>query len=72
MNLAWLRDREYHNFFEFFWEKGNSEDTLNEADCYTKHHPTIYHRHIRGRYVNDEMSTFTENFNTICNVYCKD
>ena len=65
MKLNLLRDREHQKHFEFFWEKVNSEDPLNEADYYTKHHPTIYHRHIKGRYIHDELSTFTKKINTI-------
>ena len=59
MKLNWLRDRQHQELFDFSWEKGNSEDTFNEADYFTEHHLAIYHRHIRGRYVHDDISIFT-------------
>ena len=55
MNLNWLRDKETHNEFNIFWEKGNSDKTFNESDYYTKHHPTIYHRQLRPRYNIDKI-----------------
>ena len=39
MQLHWLRDKENHNFFNVFWDKG----TNNDADYFTKHHPTVHH-----------------------------
>lgn len=56
MNCYWLRDREEQKQFNIFWERGNSEHTINEGDYYTKHHPTTYHRHIRPRYVLDRLN----------------
>ena len=54
MNLNWLRDQECHDQFKIFWERGNGAETINEADYFTKHHPTKYHRHIRPRYLIDK------------------
>lgn len=52
MHLHFLRDRENHNFFKVFWEKGAS----NGADYFTKHHPTRHHCHVRTskQYVRDD------------------
>ena len=58
INLNCLRDTDHQKQYEFFWEKDNSEDTLNEVDYYTENHPTIYQRCKRGRYANNELSTF--------------
>ena len=55
MNLNWLRDKGTHKEFNIFWEKGDSDTSFNEGDYYTKHHPTIYHRHLRPRYVIDKI-----------------
>ena len=51
MQLHWLRDKEMQRYFKVFWDKG----TLNGADYFTKHHPPVYHLHIRQvrKYVRD-------------------
>ena len=54
MRYYWLRDRQTQQQFLFFWDKG----TNNDADYFTKHHPTKYHRHKRSRYVKDKQPTF--------------
>ena len=51
MRYYWLRDKRTHGKFKLFWEKGTS----NEADYFTKHHPTIYHRQMRPRYIKDKI-----------------
>ena len=56
MRYYWLRDRQTQQQFLFFWDKGKN----NDADYFTKHHPTIYHRHKRSRYVQDRLPTFPE------------
>ena len=50
--------------------KNHREDFLNKADYYAKRHPIIYHRTIKKRYVEEKISTFTHNTDTICNTYC--
>ena len=56
MRYYWLRDRQTKQQFLFFWDKGSN----NDADYFTKHHPTKYHRHKRSRYVQDKIPTFPE------------
>ena len=51
MRYHWLRDRQTQQQFNIFWEKGIN----NEADYFTKHHPTTHHRAKRPRYVRDYM-----------------
>ena len=52
MRYYWLRDRSTQQQFNVFWEAGKT----NNADYYTKHHATSYHRHIRQeqKYVRDK------------------
>ena len=52
MRYYWLRDKMNQLLFNIFWDKG----TNNEADYFTKHHPTIYHRNMRNRYVRDKLN----------------
>ena len=56
MRYYWLRDRKTQQQFLFFWDKGVN----NEADYFTKHHPTKYHRHKRNRYVQDKEPTLPD------------
>ena len=46
MRYYWFRDRMNQLQFNIFWESGK----MNHTDYYTKHHPTIYHRNLKGRY----------------------
>ena len=39
----WLRERNVKKEFNVFWDKG----TNNNADYFTKHHPTQHHLHAR-------------------------
>ena len=54
MRYYWLRDRRNQEQFDIFWE---SEKT-NNADYFTKHHPTSHHTMTRGMYVKDLLTTF--------------
>ena len=53
MRYHWLRDCQTQNQFNIFWEKGANI----EADYFTKHHPTAYHRAQRSKYVRDKLQT---------------
>ena len=57
MQLHWLRDKQNTNHFKVFWDKGSNQG----ADYWTKHHPTVYHRHVRQarKIVRDMHSSFT-------------
>ena len=50
MRYYWLRDKLIQKLVNIYWEKG----TKNHADYWTKHHPAIHHRTIRGRYIQDK------------------
>ena len=43
MQLHWLRDKQNTSHFNVFWDKGSNQG----ADYWTKHHPTVHHRHVR-------------------------
>ena len=43
MQLHWLRDKQNTDYFNVFWDKGSNQS----ADYWTKHHPTVHHRHVR-------------------------
>ena len=62
MRFYWLRDRTLQSQFKIFWKKGSE----NEADYFTKHHPTAHHKLMRKRYVINQMTT---NINTSKNNY---
>ena len=51
MRYHWLRDRQNQQQFKIYWEKG----TNNDADYFTKHHPTNHHRAQRAKYVRDNI-----------------
>ena len=40
INLPWLRDSHSKQCFDIFWDKREN----NDADYFTKHHPTVHHR----------------------------
>ena len=49
MRFNWLRDRHAQKQFNIFWKEGYN----NEADYFTKHHPSVYHQRMRSRYLHD-------------------
>jgi hypothetical protein len=53
MRFYWLRQQQSHEQFDIFWQAGKD----NEADYFTKHHPTTYHIETRPRYVTDIKPT---------------
>ena len=63
MQLHWLRDKQNTSHFKVFWDKGSNQS----ADYWTKHHPTVYHRHIRleRKFVCDIHEAFIQKVNAI-------
>ena len=59
MRYYWLRDKMTQKKLHVFWEKGLS----NNADYFTKHHPTKYHQLIRPKYIRDKIPTPTRQQN---------
>ena len=57
MNLHWLRDREHRKQFLIEWQKG----AANGADYHTKHHPTMHHRQMRSKYIQDVVCAVFNN-----------
>lgn len=47
MKFHWLHDKELLRLIWVFWDKG----LHNDADYFTKHHPTSHHQAIRDRYI---------------------
>ena len=47
MKWNWLREKEVLEQLRVYWDKG----TNNEADYFTKHHPTIHCRQIQPWYI---------------------
>jgi hypothetical protein len=54
MRYHWLRDRQTKQQFNIYWDKGLN----NNADYFTKHHPTKYHQLIRQKipYIHDSIN----------------
>ena len=50
MRYYWLREKDQQEILDIYWDRGDA----NHADYYTKHHPIIYHRTTRNRYVHDQ------------------
>ena len=50
MRFYWLRDKILQKQIQFFLRKS----TDNNADYFTKHHPTKYHKKNRGKYIRDK------------------
>ena len=50
MRSHWLRDRETINQLQMYRDKGFN----NDANYFTKHHPTLRHRQMRHRYVHSK------------------
>lgn len=65
MRYYWLRDKQTHQQFDIYWERG----TDNHADYYTKHHPTKYHKEIRNRYVQDRINAIYSLLDNARNLY---
>ena len=51
MRRHWLRDNKTHEYIRVFWESGDT----NDADYFSKHHPTKYHQLMRPKYVQDKV-----------------
>ena len=51
MRYHWLRDKQTQEQFNIFWARAIN----NDADYYTKHHPTKHHRAQRPKYVQDKL-----------------
>jgi hypothetical protein len=49
MRFYWVRDRVRQGQFNIYWKKG----ALNQADYYSKCHPTSHHRQVRSSYLYD-------------------
>ena len=47
MRFHWLRDRECHKQFKFYWRPGKT----NFADYWTKHHTAAHHVNIRAEFL---------------------
>ena len=47
MRYHWLRDKNLHKQFRYYWAKGEE----NEGDYFTKHHPPKHHIANRFKYV---------------------
>ena len=45
MRYHWLRDRQTKQQLRIYWDKGSN----NNADYFTKHHPTKYHQLVRQK-----------------------
>ena len=56
MRCYWLRERQTQQQFRFFLDKGSN----NDADYFTKHFPTCYHRVKRARYVQDKINIINQ------------
>ena len=54
MRYHWLRDKHTQQQFDIFWQSG----ATNEANYFTKHHPTKLHRNQRAKYVSDKLIQF--------------
>jgi hypothetical protein len=53
MRFYWVRDRVKDGQFLVYWKRGEQ----NDADYFTKHHPTSHHRIKRSRYLHIEPSS---------------
>ena len=47
MRFEWLLDRQQQGQFKIYWRPGKT----NLADYFTKHHPPLHHRNVRGEYL---------------------
>ena len=53
MHYYLLRDCTTQEKFGVYWKIGAD----NEADYFTKHHATVYHRNTQSRYTRDKMKS---------------
>ena len=61
MKLHWLRDDINKKHFKVVWGKGEN----NQADYFTKHHPTIHHRRQRPHFIKDSFKILENKINMI-------
>ena len=47
MRYYWIRNHMMQEQFKFYWQRGVG----NEAEHFTKHHATVYHRKMQHRYI---------------------
>jgi hypothetical protein len=52
MRFFWVRDRVQQGQFIIYWRKGSD----NDADYFTKQHPTSHHRALRQRYLHEDLT----------------
>ena len=64
MKLHWLRDDNNKQFFNVYWDKGID----NDADYFTKYHPTVHHRQQRPNFVQDSFRILEDKINSIYEV----
>ena len=64
MRYHWLRDKEAQRLFQFYWDRGSN----NNADYYTKHHPTYHHKSMRNTYVQDKINIIIQRLNQLENM----
>jgi hypothetical protein len=57
MRFYWIRDRVAQNQFVIYWRKGSD----NDADYFTKQHPTSHHRALRQRFLQVDLTLPTAN-----------
>ena len=67
MRVYWLRDRENQLQFRTYWKKG----VENNADYFTKHHPTVYHKEVRNKYVLDKANQVIQTLSTTKTLFQK-
>ena len=61
MRYYWARDRANQKQSRYTWDYGDQ----NEGDYYTKHHPTLYRREMRPRYIKDKVNILFTNISDI-------
>jgi hypothetical protein len=53
MRFFWIRDRVQQGQFIIYWRKGKD----NDADYFTKQHPTSHHRALRQRFLHIDLTS---------------
>ena len=61
MRYHWLRDKNLHKQFRYYWAKGEE----NEGDYFTKHHPPKHHIKMRSKYIL-KNHLLTEKLTNVC------
>ena len=64
MKLHWLRDDHNRQFFNVHWNKGID----NDAEYFTKHHPTVHHSQQRPNIAQDSFRILEDKINSIYEV----